>query len=133
MFRHTLYASAIVTALLMMIFTAGTIHAQTAQEYYDQGMALKEAGDLEGAIKMLEKAAKNKREFPEAHYELALCYMEKNTLNVRLKAFQSIEHALKIDPDNTKYLRALADNYTLRTFPENARDVYQKIIDIDPG
>ncbi|MFC1557380.1 GWxTD domain-containing protein [candidate division KSB1 bacterium] len=107
--------------------------AQTAWECYEQGMTLKEAGDIDRAIKKFDKARKKDRDFADANYELALCYLSQNTIRGRILADYALDRALKIDPENTRFLHAYGDlNYRRYFTIREARLAYEKIIGIDP-
>ncbi|MFC1557409.1 GWxTD domain-containing protein [candidate division KSB1 bacterium] len=132
MSRHRYSVFALLTLSLAIIITSGGIHAQTAQECYEQGLTLKQAGDIDGAIKLFDKARKKDRSFAEANYELALCYMAQGTVTGRIYAEYALDRALNQDPENSDYLHALGDLYLERSFSvTEARIIIEKLFEKD--
>ncbi|MFC1733691.1 GWxTD domain-containing protein, partial [candidate division KSB1 bacterium] len=118
---------------VIFIFAAAqNIHAQSARECYEQGLALREAGDIDGAIEMFDKARKKDRGFAEANYELALCYMTKDSPTARMHAKYALDRALELDPDNIDYRNALSFLYFQQDFIYNARKSYEDVVEREP-
>ncbi|MFC1557378.1 GWxTD domain-containing protein [candidate division KSB1 bacterium] len=132
MLRHTCYVFVLFIASFMIIFTSGNIHAQTAQECYEQGLALKEAGDIDGAIEMFDEARKKDRNFAEANYELALCYMTKDYPTARMLAEYAIDRALNTEPENCTFLYTLALIKDMQNFKLESMKILDRTLDIDP-
>jgi len=111
---------------------APALHAQDAQALYKQGQRLKEAGETDAAIETFKDAIDQKYKFPDAHYELALCYMTKDHPGYRKKAEFAINHALEFDRDNIKYLSALAELRRLQGMFLESMQTCERILKIDP-
>ncbi|MFC1556580.1 tetratricopeptide repeat protein [candidate division KSB1 bacterium] len=109
------------------------IHAQTAQECYEQGLALKEAGDIDGAIKLFDKARKKDRNFADANYELALCYMSLGTIRGRILAEYALDRALDKEPGNARYFFALGELRKKQRFIYESIKMFERVIDNDPN
>ncbi|MFC1514043.1 hypothetical protein ACFL5P_03425 [candidate division KSB1 bacterium] len=60
-----------VITFLILIFST-TLSAQTAREFYNRGLELKEQDKVDEAIKVFENTIKKDRKFPEAYYELSI-------------------------------------------------------------
>ncbi|MFC1557433.1 tetratricopeptide repeat protein [candidate division KSB1 bacterium] len=132
MVRHRYSIIAIFLVSIMIVFTSGNIHAQTAQEYYEQGLALKETGDIDGAIEMFDKALRLDLGFADANYELARCYMSQGTIRGRILAESALNRALRREFDNTEYIFVLAQLQIMQNMELNAINTLKKLIDIDP-
>ncbi|MFC1557377.1 GWxTD domain-containing protein [candidate division KSB1 bacterium] len=132
MFRQTCSVFALLTVLFMIVITSDGIHAQTARECYERGLVLKAAGDIDGAIGMFDKARKLDRDFADANYELARCYIQINTLASRKKAGFAIDHALGLDHDNLQYLFTLSELYHRKYMHNERFRALQKILKIVP-
>ena len=70
--------------------------ADKAAEYYNQGLALVEAGDFEKAVKQFEKADKERQDDPEILNMLAFTQRKTGKLD---KAFENYARALELRPD----------------------------------
>lgn len=70
-------------------------NGKKAEDYYDQGVDLFDAGDFDGAIASYKKAIKLDPEFADAYYGIGTCYL---TMKNFKKAFENFEEALFIDP-----------------------------------
>ncbi|MFC1557531.1 tetratricopeptide repeat protein, partial [candidate division KSB1 bacterium] len=55
---HLPVISFVFFTVIFIFAAAQNIHAQSARECYEQGLALREAGDIDGAIEMFDKARK---------------------------------------------------------------------------
>ncbi|MFC1730994.1 tetratricopeptide repeat protein, partial [candidate division KSB1 bacterium] len=118
---------------VIFIFAAAqNIHAQTARECYEQGLALKQAGDIDGAIGMFDKARKKDRDFADANYELALCYMSQGTIRGKILAEYALDRALSKEPENTSYFLALAQLKIMQDLRRDPIDILNKLLEIDP-
>ncbi len=105
---------------------------EKARVLYEFGLELKEAGETDRAIEAFKKAIDAQYKFPDAHYELALCYMNKKSVGYRRKADFAIDHALEFDKDNTKYLHAFGDLHYQKAMWLEARKIFERINKIDP-
>ncbi|MCH7782441.1 GWxTD domain-containing protein, partial [candidate division KSB1 bacterium] len=98
--------------------------------------ALQQSGDFKAAIKLFDKAVGKDRKFADAHYAIGLCYMAvdsvKSSINARMRAQYALEDALKIDPENTKYLHALGDVRKKQKYKLESGRIYGNILELDP-
>ncbi|MFC1514040.1 tetratricopeptide repeat protein, partial [candidate division KSB1 bacterium] len=67
-----------VLLLIVIIFVSG-VYAQTAQDYFQQGLELKEQGKIDEAIDAFGNAVKKDKNFAEAYFELGIVYHIKGT------------------------------------------------------
>ncbi|MFC1728783.1 tetratricopeptide repeat protein [candidate division KSB1 bacterium] len=122
----------LVNTVLIQFQTVDTAIAQSAQECYEEGLKLKEAGDIDGAIKMFDKARKKDRDHAEANFQLAVCYITQQTVTGRIYARYALDRALKTDRENTKYLRLYADLESRWSFSiPQAMQIFEEILAID--
>lgn len=112
------------------------LHAQTAEEYLEQGLALEKAGEFNSAIKAFEEAVRRDRNLADAHYQQALCYLAKDSIkssiNARMRAQYALEDALRLEPENTDYLHALGDVRNRQKFKRESGRIYESILELDP-
>jgi tetratricopeptide (TPR) repeat protein len=73
------------------------------------GIAFKEQGQFNIAIKYFKDAIKIKPDHADAHYNLGCIYLEQNKLN---KATLSFNRAIQIDPDHASAHEGLGSIYT---------------------
>ena len=120
----------VVSLLVIPVFS--TLHAQTAQEYYNQGLELKKQNQIDAAIKALEKAVEKDKKFAEAYYELALLYQSKKTPASLKRAEEAMLAAKKYGSDDVKYLSALALIYEDRNMQPVAKTTWERVQKIEP-
>ncbi|KPK95938.1 hypothetical protein AMJ80_02785 [bacterium SM23_31] len=123
--------------LLLVIFFLGipvfsTLHAQTAQDYYKQGIELKNHNKIDEAIEAFKKSVEKDSKFAEAYYELALAYQLKKTPVALKRAEDAILAAKKHGNDDVKYLSALALIYEDRYMYIVASTTWERVLDIEP-
>ncbi|KPK95937.1 hypothetical protein AMJ80_02780 [bacterium SM23_31] len=109
-----------------------TLHAQTAQEYYKQGIELKKQNQIDEAIEAFQKAVEKDSKFAEAYYELALVYQSKKTPAALKRAEDAILAAKKYGSDDVKYLSALALIYEDRLMFSETKTTWERVLEIDP-
>jgi len=109
-----------------------TLHAQTAQEYYKQGIELKKQNQIDEAIEAFQKAVEKDSKFAEAYYELALAYQLKKTPAALKRAEDAILEAKKYGDDDVKYLSALALIYEDRLMFPEAKYTLERVLEIEP-
>ena len=120
----------VVSLLVIPIFS--TLHAQTAQDYYKQGIELKKQNRIDEAIKAFQKAVEKDRKFAEAYYELALLYQSKKTPASRKLAEDALLAAKKHGSNDLKYLTALALLYEeMNMFPV-AKTTWERVLKLEP-
>jgi len=110
------------------------IHSQTAHNYYDQGLVLKEAEQIDDAIKAFKNAIDKDRKYSEAYYELGKAYTEKNsptTLYFADDAFRTAVRHAENDLQKSKYYTGWADMSLARNFKYYASRYYKKAIELD--
>ena len=81
----------------------GYVPKPDARAFFDQGVALLEAGDINGAINALNKATRSDHQYAEALNKLAEAYMAKNTVDARTRAEEALDAAIILDYHNTTY------------------------------
>lgn len=122
----------VIYILLALLFPV-SLHAQTAQEYYNLGLELKEQGKLDEAIDAFNKAILKNHKFAEAYNQLAICYLRQTDSNVSLKlATDAITEALFLDRDNTEYTFTLADIYCAKNNFNGAKELIEDILEENP-
>ena len=125
----------IIYILLALLFPI-SLHAQTAQEYYNQGLELKKQNKIDEAIKAFQKAVEKDRKFAEAYYEMALLYQSKNTPASRKRAEDAILLAMKNSRNDKekyqKYLEALAQLSEERHMGSLSRSTWKRVLEEDP-
>lgn len=118
--------------------------AQRAQEEFDQGLKLQQAGDAKGAIPHYMQAAQVKPSEPAYAYALATAYQASGDLD---NALDSYTKALALDPKNQSYIKAMEDckdvkaapivDEALKKFqagdPAGAAQMYGQVLQIVPN
>lgn len=66
-----------ISIILVLIFVAGVGWCETAEEWFNKGMAAHEAKNFDEAINFFNKAIATDSNIPEAYYNLGLLYYEK--------------------------------------------------------
>jgi len=120
----------VVSLLVIPVFS--TLHAQTAQEYYNQGLELKKQNQIDAAIEALKKAVEKDKKFAEAYYELALLYQSKKTPASLKRAEEAMLAAKKHGSDDVKYLSALALIYEDQNMQPVAKTTWERVQKIEP-
>ncbi|KPK95927.1 hypothetical protein AMJ80_02870 [bacterium SM23_31] len=118
--------------ILLSLFFSVSLQAQTAQEYYNQGIELKKQNQIDEAIEAFQKAVEKDRKFAEAYYELALAYQLKKTPAALKRAEDAILEAKKYGDDDVKYLSALALIYEDRLMFPEAKYTLERVLEIEP-
>ena len=93
-----------------------------------KGIELRDSLKIDEAIDVFKDAKNKDKKNPEILYQLAVTYSKtrKNT-----DAKKCLEKALKISPDNTRYLEKLAEVENMMGLRTEAIDIYNKLIEID--
>ncbi|KPK96259.1 hypothetical protein AMJ80_01005 [bacterium SM23_31] len=120
------------TFILLSLLYSISLHSQTAQEYYNQGLELKKQNQIDEAIKVFEKATGKDRNFSEAYYEIALLYQSKQTPGSLKRAETALLEACRIDTKNVKYKNALGKVYLDRGMFEESKTMYKRALAINP-
>jgi GWxTD domain-containing protein len=116
---------------LVIFIVSEDIYAQTAREWYQQGITLKQQGKIEEAISAFEKAIGSDRGFTEGYYELAIIYRAKRTPDALSRATDLMQDALRYDSKNARYRRMLGDIYNDRTMYDEAKKMYERALEVD--
>ncbi|MFC1554265.1 GWxTD domain-containing protein [candidate division KSB1 bacterium] len=118
------------TAVIILLYSH-VVSAQTAQEYYQQGLELKKQEKYREAVDVFEKAIVKDRRFAEAYYEMGIAFQNIGTPSSRKRAEDAFLNALKEGSDDIKYLSALAVLYEKMLFNPLAKSTWQRVLDID--
>lgn len=106
---------------------------QDSESRYDLGIAYKEMGLLDDAIKEFKIAEKNPENAFKSASMLALCYMDKKQYPLAIKEFKRVVEI--ISPGDEGYLGAkcdLADAYVKNKEYDQALNLYKAILKQDP-
>ncbi len=115
---------------------AGTDLAATAMAEraaavaFDQGIALREKGQLNAAVEKFISAAALRPNFAEAYNMLGVCYDEKGMYEVAQKEYKK---ALRLEPYNARFLNNLGYSYYLAGRYKDAIKWYQKALKLTPA
>ncbi|RKY88251.1 hypothetical protein DRQ09_03165 [candidate division KSB1 bacterium] len=107
------------------------LHQNQDGNYIREAEKLIENNQLREAVKKLEKIIENDRKNPEAFYLLGETYRRLGTLNDRLNSSRALKEALKLDPENTKYLLSYGLLKKRQGFKAEAEYTFKKIVKID--
>jgi len=126
-----LKSSLIIITAILMVFPS-FLHAQSAQEYYQQGLELKKSGKIDDAIKAFDKAIGRDRKFAEAYYQKALLYKLKKTPAALMRATDALLEAMRIETTNVKYKVTLGEVFVDRTMFIDAKTMFGRALKLDP-
>ncbi|MCK4965665.1 hypothetical protein KAS50_01465, partial [bacterium] len=93
----------------------------SAAEAYEKGVEYLEEDSVDYAIGAFKQAVNIDKKFIEAHHQMGLAYLEKNTIYYRRKAVKSLREALFWERDNFKVQLDLGKAYLMQRFRYNAR------------
>ena len=85
-----------ISIILVLIFVAGVGWCETAEEWFNKGMAAHEAKNFDEAINFFNKAIATDSNIPEAYYNLGLLYYEKGMHDEAIAKFKK---AVSISPN----------------------------------
>ncbi|KPK92701.1 hypothetical protein AMJ80_06410 [bacterium SM23_31] len=125
--------SSLLIIIAVLIVFPSFLHAQSAQEYYQQGIELKNSGKIDEAIKAFDKAIGRDRKFGEAYLQKALLYKLKKTPAALKRATDTLIDAMRIEPENVKYKITLGEVYIDRTMFVNAKTMFDRALELDPN
>ncbi|MFC1476997.1 GWxTD domain-containing protein [candidate division KSB1 bacterium] len=120
----------IAVAAVVMLLPA-FLSAQDVESLLRQARELKAKGSIDLAISTVEEAIKKDKSSAEAHYELGLLQQVKLTAVSLKRAELALLTALRLSPDNPKYIAALASVYADRYMYSAARTMWNRIVDRD--
>ncbi len=99
--------------------------AQVQEEaLFIQGLQEKILGNIDKAIKLFERIVKEHPNNDVAYFQLSQLYTDIESGD---KAFESIQKATSINPDNHYYQRELANQYETQNAYASAAKIYQKL------
>src|SRR5215470_12562324 len=101
-----------------------------SKNLFDEAIALRDKGRVDGAIEKLVAATVLQPNFAEAFNLLAVCYDEKGQYN---PAQEEYKKALKIEPNNARFLNNLGYSRYLANDFVNAIKYYDKGLKITPN
>ncbi len=99
-----------------------------AQQLFERGQVLRQAGQLDSAIVLLREAVRVDRRFADAWNELALAYMNLGTLQGRIKATRALERALRLDWNNRDYNFNMGVLHLKKGMPGAAAHFFKKVL-----
>lgn len=121
----------VLVALLGLFFPHGQLASQyTAWALMDEGAALLESGDLQGATIKFEEAVRTGPDLPEAHFHLAWCYAVGGEA---VAAIAEFEEATRLNPGEAGPHEGLGWVYRLVGELEKSAESYQTAIRLDPA
>jgi GWxTD domain-containing protein len=134
MFRNNRFSIIIFLALVL----CSALHAEEnqhpeAQAWFNRGEASIAAGDTAGALKAFREAVRRDRKFAEAHHRMAEIFLARGTLDDRLNAKWAIREAVRLKPDNTRFLHTYVEWMLSTGMDGKARRTLGRILDLDPG
>lgn len=91
------------------------------------------AASPDESIKAFQAVVRSDWDHAPAHYDLAKLYLERGTLQSRLRAEKSIKEAMRVDSDHVDYQLTWGDILWAQGFTGNADAHYQKMIVRFPG
>jgi tetratricopeptide (TPR) repeat protein len=110
------------------------VGSEDYRTHYDLGIAYKEMGLLDDALKEFEIAASSSELFREACSMLALCQRQRGELGEAVLWYQKALDAPGGTPEEVQGLRYdLADALVQQGDDKAALDLYRKILESDPG
>jgi len=86
---------------------------------------------LQSAIKKLKKVVKKDKKCAEEYYLLGEAYRQRGTLGDRLDAEKAFQRALKLEPQNTRYLLSYGILRVAQGYKSDAEKTLKKVIDLD--
>ncbi len=122
-------AAIIYTIFLMFIIVPP--EQDGVNKYLLKGKRLIEEGNYRKAVKSLKHAVNIDRKNPDTHFYLGEAYCLLGGLQSRLKAADAYDSALRLDPNNKKYLFRFAELRWKQGFVWNAEQMFLKILHID--
>ena len=105
---------------------------QLALKYYNEACEFAKHGKSDLAIKKFKQAIHYNRKLADAHFQLGLVYMNKNTINNRFFAGLEFEKAIFLDRDNVEYRLKNAFLFIKKDMEGIAVKEFKKIVEIDP-
>jgi tetratricopeptide (TPR) repeat protein len=103
---------------------------QTPDSVYRHCQILLQAGDVDGAVKELEKLVVAHPEHASAHNDLGVLYYQNGSKD---KTLMHYEEAVRLEPENLNFQKNLADFYCLELGRvEDALEIYLKVLTEEP-
>ncbi|MFC1558824.1 tetratricopeptide repeat protein, partial [candidate division KSB1 bacterium] len=110
------------------------VHTYTsATEAYEKGVEYLEEDSIDFAIEAFSQAVKMDKKFIEAHHQMGLAYLEKNTIYYRRKAVKSLREALFWNRKNFEIQLDLGKAYLMQRFRYNAKKKFTWLKKTDPN
>jgi Flp pilus assembly protein TadD len=110
--------------------TEATTAEMAAQKLFEEAVELHDQGRLDGAIEKLVAATVLQTDFAEAHNMLGVCYDEKSQYE---SAQDQYKKALKIEPNNARFLNNAGYSYYLAGDYGNSIKHYNRGLKITPN
>jgi len=121
----------VIITLFLLILTSD-LAAQSAREFYESGLELRNQNKIEEAIKAFRDAIFRERKFADAYYELAFTYKMQTTITSFMRGKEALLEAQKFGDDDVKYLTLLAEFNEDRYRNREALSAWNKILKEEP-
>lgn len=131
----TVTQRAFAAVLAAFVTLAGALPAQTpgAQEAFEEGLRLAQAGDTAAAMGRLETAVELDPGFARAHHEKGMLHFARASSSTfdfedRMRAQKAFERALSLDPGNPNYLVSLGKLLLMQRVRVDAQRVFERAL-----
>ncbi|MDX1439066.1 MAG: GWxTD domain-containing protein, partial [Rubricoccaceae bacterium] len=104
-------------SLLLLIPFVALAQGGDRVSAYVAGMAALEDSSYGEAVRWFERAVAEDPQFADAYFGMAMAYAPESPLHDERRISQSLERAIRLSPDNPRYLEAQLQAYR-RTMPE---------------
>ena len=121
----------IICLILLVITSVSNLNAQSTDEILKKGIELREKGDLYESLAILKQAEKQDKNNSEILYQIALTFLKKNAIVDRMAASRYLERAIKLKPENVKYLYTYGKLKNKQQYYSKAKNTFEKIILLD--
>ena len=104
-----------------------------AVEAYDRGVEYLMDGNIDDAVMEFKSAIKLDKKFAEAHHQLGLSYLERNTIYWRSRSVLTLKEAVFWDRDDFKIQLDLGKAYLKQRFRYNAKKKFEWLQKTNPN
>lgn len=116
-----------------VIMQGTLVFAQTAEEYYKQGLELKRQNRMQEAITAFNRAIEKNWKYADAYYELGMLYLQKGDAFALKKAEGLLKEAQFYGKDKMRYRASLARICESQGKYSTAYSEWEKVLAIEPG
>jgi len=117
--------------LILIVPVRGILQEHRGISYIREAEELIAKDKLKEAVEKLEKGIKSDRNNPEAYYLLGETYRKLGTLGDRIESSRAFKKALKLKPDDIKFLYSWGLLKVRQGFKAEAEHTFKKIIGLD--